>query len=279
MSLNVTILGCGPSGGVPRIGGSWGACDPANPRNRRRRGGLLVARKGPGGWTRILVDTPPDLRAQLLDAEVGRLDAVLYTHDHADHTHGIDDLRTVAQNQGRRIDVYFDAATARSIESRFAYLFRRPKGSTYPPVLRSHIIRPLEPLEITGAGGPIAVLPFLQDHGRLHSLGFRFGALAYSTDASGFPPESLPALEGLDVWILGALKYEPHPTHFSVEEALDWIARMGPRRAYLVHLSTALDYDALCRALPPQVRPAHDGLALTVDARALPASAVARAAP
>lgn len=260
MSVKVTILGCGTSGGVPRIGNEWGACDPRNPKNRRRRCGLLVERTGDGGVTRVLVDTPPDIREQLNDAEVGLLDGVLYTHDHADHTHGIDDLRMVAYNGGRRIDVHYLKETGEVLRDRFGYCFETPPGSTYPPVLNGHEIIPGETIAIEGAGGAIEAMPYLQQHGPIRSLGFRFGAIAYSPDVSDFPDASLAHLEGLDVWILDALRYTSHPTHLSVEEALAWIARMKPKRAIFTHMHVDLDYDALMRQLPQNVEPAYDGM-------------------
>ena len=265
MSLQVTILGCGTSGGVPRVGDHWGACDPANPKNRRRRCSLLVERHGAGGETGVLVDTSPDLRQQLLDAGTGWIDGVLYTHDHADHVHGIDDLRQVAFNGRRRVDVYFDEATAKLLRSRFAYCFESPAGSDYPPILRGHEIVAGETVKIGGAGGTIEALPFRQIHGSGETLGFRFGGLAYSPDVSDFPEESLKALHDLDVWVIDALRPAPHPSHFSVEQALAWIARVKPKRAVLTHMHVDLDYATLSRELPQGVEPAYDGMVLTTE--------------
>ena len=265
MSLQVTILGCGTSGGVPRVGDHWGACDPANPKNRRRRCSLLVERHGAGGETGVLVDTSPDLRQQLLDAGTGWIDGVLYTHDHADHVHGIDDLRQVAFNGRRRVDVYFDEATGKLLRSRFAYCFESPAGSDYPPILRGHEIVAGETVKIGGAGGAIEALPFRQMHGSGETLGFRFGGLAYSPDVSDFPEESLKALHDLDVWIIDALRPAPHPSHFSVEQALAWIARVKPKRAVLTHMHVDLDYATLSRELPQGVEPAYDGMVLTTE--------------
>jgi phosphoribosyl 1,2-cyclic phosphate phosphodiesterase len=266
MSLKLTILGCGTSGGVPRVGNHWGACDPANPRNRRRRCSLLVERKGAGGETAVLVDTSPDLRQQLLDAGAGWIDGVLYTHDHADHTHGIDDLRQVAFNGRRRVDVYYDAPTGRTLNARFGYCFSAPPGSDYPPILRAHDIAAGAPIKIGGAGGTIEALPFRQIHGASESLGFRFGGIAYSPDVSDFPEDSLAALQGLDVWIIDALRPERHPSHLSVAQALDWIARLKPKRAVLTHMHVDLDYATLARDLPDGVEPAYDGMVLTTGA-------------
>ena len=264
MSLRATILGCGTSGGVPRIGNEWGACDPNNPKNRRRRCALLVERQGPDGVTRVLVDTPPDLREQLIDAGIGLLDAVLYTHEHADHCHGIDDLRMVAYNGRRRVEVYHGETTGRVLRQRFAYCFETPEGSEYPAVLNGHDLRPGEMVRINGAGGVIEAMPFLQKHGLSDSLGFRFNGIAYSPDVSDFPEESVPHLEDLDVWILDALRYTGHPSHLTVDQALHWIGRLKPKRAVLTHMHVDLDYEALSAQLPEGVEPAYDGMVITI---------------
>lgn len=262
MTLKLTILGSGSSGGVPRIGGVWGRCDPKNPKNRRRRCSLLVERWSERGRTTVLVDTSPDMREQLLDAHIGRVDAVLFTHDHADHTHGIDDLRVMALNTKSRVKVYADRLTSESLRTRFAYCFRSNPGSSYPPILDGLEIEAGIRLEVAGHGGAIPVLPFIQDHGEIPSLGFRFGDVAYSPDVSGVPEVSLAKLAGLELWIVDALRYTPHPSHFSVSQALDWIERVNPKRAILTHLHTDLDYEELRRKLPEHVVPAHDGLVI-----------------
>ena len=264
MTLSFTILGCGSSAGVPRPALGWGACDPNNPKNRRRRTSLLVERQNNDGTTRVLIDTSPDLREQLLDAEVDWLDAVLISHEHADHTHGIDDLRSLAIHRRRRVDVYLDAATAKVVTARFGYCFVTPPGSEYPPILTEHRVEPGREIVIDGAGGTIETLPFVQEHGDVVSLGFRFGRLAYSCDLKRLPPESLAVLAGIDVWIVDALRYKPHPSHFSVDEALDWIARVKPQRAILTNLHADLDYDALRAKLPAHVEPAYDGMRIAV---------------
>lgn len=265
MTLKVTILGCGTSGGVPRIGNVWGACDPKDPRNRRRRCALLVQREGPEGVTSVLVDTPPDLREELLDANVGLLDGVLYTHDHADHTHGIDDLRVIVYNGNQRLKVYSDKATLEVLRRRFDYCFETPAGSEYPAILLGHEIAPGETVAIEGRGGAVEARAFRQIHGRGCSLGFRFGALAYSPDVSDFPEESVELLRGLDIWIIDALRYTFHQSHFSVGQALAWIGRLKPKRAILTHMHIDLDYAALARELPPGVEPAYDGMVLEVE--------------
>lgn len=271
-SLTFTILGCGSSGGVPRVGQGWGACDPAEPRNRRRRCSILVARRGPEGVTRVLVDTSPDLREQLLDADVRALDAVLFTHAHADHIHGIDDLRPLVIAHRRRIDIHADDDTLRALHHRFGYCFETPPGSGYPPILNAHRFREGEPVVVHGAGGPIIALPFRQHHGEIDSFGFRFGNVAYSSDVNGFPDSALAQLRHLDMWILDALRDDPHPSHFTVGEALSHIAALKPKRAILTDLHTDLDYGELKRRLPPAVEPAYDGLSFTVEDTGMSAS-------
>ncbi|MFM9848246.1 MAG: MBL fold metallo-hydrolase [Hyphomicrobiaceae bacterium] len=265
MSYKLTLLGTGSSGGVPRIGNDWGACDPRNPKNRRRRCSALIERTEGRGTTRVLVDTSPDLRDQLLDVGISTLDGVLYTHDHADHAHGIDELRIVALNMRRRIDVHADAATGATLRKRFDYCFDAPPGSAYPPIIDAHVIVPPAPVRVHGAGGCIEALPIVQQHGDIASLGFRVRDVAYSPDVSGLSDEAVAALAGLDVWIVDALRYRPHPSHFSVAQALDWIERVKPRRAILTHLHVDLDYETLRRELPQHVVPAYDGLSVHFD--------------
>ncbi len=266
MTLKFTIMGCGSSGGVPRIGNIWGACNPHNPKNRRRRSGFLVERIGAKGRTTVIVDTSPDLREQLLDAKVEWIDGVLYTHEHADHTHGIDDLRVVAINgkrQGRgRVDVYMSEQTRKVVLPRFSYCFKTPPNSGYPPILNARTIELHRPFTIAGDGGEIEVLPLLQQHGSIASIGFRFGKLAFCTDLNDFAPAALPHLTGLEVLILDALRYTPHVSHLSVDEALQWIERLAPRRAILTNLHIDLDYDELSARLPAHVQPAYDGLVI-----------------
>jgi len=264
MTLKFTILGCGSSAGVPRPALGWGACDPNNPKNRRRRTALLVERRSASGVTRVLVDTPPDLREQLLDAEVDWLDGVLYTHEHADHAHGIDDLRSLFLKKQRRVDVYLDENTAKLMHSRFSYCFTPASGNEYPAILNDHRLKPGRALTIDGQGGPIPVLPILQAHGKVASFGFRFGGAAYSCDLSGMPHESAAALAGLDVWVVDALRYRPHPSHFSLDDALAWIARLKPRRAILTNLHADLDYETLRKEVPAHVEPAYDGMVFEV---------------
>jgi phosphoribosyl 1,2-cyclic phosphate phosphodiesterase len=262
--LVATILGCGSSGGVPRVGFGWGACDPSEPRNRRRRCSLLVENITPQGRTTLLIDTGPDLRDQLLDAEVQWIDGVLYTHEHADHVHGIDELRVLAIFKRRLVDVHAGERTASLLRERFGYCFSTPPGSQYPPILTLHTLTPGKPLGIDGAGGSIKVLPFRQNHGDIDALGFRIGGLAYSSDVSGLPDESLETLEDLDTWIVDALRVQPHPSHWSLAEALGWIERIRPRRAILTNMHTDLDYRTLRATLPPHVEPAFDGMSIEI---------------
>ena len=259
--LRFRILGCGSSGGVPRLGNNWGACDPANPRNRRSRCSLLVTRTDEGGETRVLIDTSPDMRAQLLDAGVGVLDAVVFTHSHADHVHGIDDLRQVVFNTRRRLPVWADGPTQDALMSRFGYAFAQPEGSPYPPILDLRTID--GPLMIDGDGGPITMTPFPVDHGAMPALGFRIGDLAYLPDAVRIPESSWPYLERLDCWIVDALRRTPHPTHAHLDLTLDWIARARPRRAILTNMHIDLDHATVDDETPDHVTPAHDGM--TID--------------
>lgn len=259
MSLRLTILGCGSSGGVPRVGQGWGACDPTNPRNRRRRCSVLVERFGLGVTT-VLVDTSPDMREQLIDADVRRLDGVLITHPHADHTHGIDDLRPICLLAGRRIDVHMDESTSLTVRGGFSYIFQSPEGSSYPPIATDLRLTAGTLCRLDGPGGTVEALPFDLDHGDINALGFRFGGLAYTPDVKRIPKSSRSFLEGLEIWIVDALRYRPHPSHFSLDEALSEIEAMRPRRAILTNLHTDLDYETLRKRLPEHVIPAYDGM-------------------
>jgi phosphoribosyl 1,2-cyclic phosphate phosphodiesterase len=223
LTTKITILGCGSSAGVPRIGGDWGACDPDNQKNRRRRCSILVEKTGPAGSTRVLIDTSPDMREQMLSAEVPALDGVWYTHEHADHTHGIDELRAFYLLQRKRIPVWADDTTAAMLKLRFAYCFETATGSDYPPIAELQNITAGEVMETDGAGGTLSALPFNLQHGNINALGFRIGNVAYTPDVNDIPLNSLPHLENLDVWIIDALRYKPHPSHLSLAETLEWI--------------------------------------------------------
>ena len=257
--LEVTVLGSGSSGGVPRADGDWGVCDPAEPKNRRRRCSLLVRRKGEGPQTTVLVDTAPDLREQAIAAKVQRLDAVLFTHDHADQAHGIDDVRAFFLRQRARIPAWMDAATRDSLHNRFRYIFESTGG--YPGILESMDLPGFgEPFAVEGPSGAIPVNTFDQEHGHIRCVGYRFGPVAYSPDVNGLPEEAFAALAGVDTWIVDALRYTPHPTHAHLERTLAWIARVKPRRAILTNLHIDMDYRMLRDSLPSGVEPAYDGM-------------------
>jgi len=261
--LEAVVLGCGSSAGVPRLGGAdgsgdWGACDPDNPKNRRRRCSLLVRR----GRTTVLVDTAPDLREQLLSARCTHLDAVLMTHPHADQTNGIDDLRPLTFINRRRIPMYGDRTTMAHLKQQFAYCFESVHD--YPAIITPHDIdEPFMPFQITNEGGPLPVLAFWQRHGPVRSLGYRFGSLAYSSDVSELDAAAFAALQGIDTWILDALRYREHPTHANVDTALRWIERVKPKRAILTNFNVDIDYARLASELPKGIEPAYDGMIIT----------------
>lgn len=260
--LEFRILGCGSSGGVPRIGGHWGDCDPTNPKNRRMRCSALVSRFENGGVTRVLIDTSPDMRQQLLDAEVGEIDAVVMTHAHADHVHGIDDLRQVVFNMRARLQVWADGDTTDALLSRFGYAFVQPKGSPYPAICELNSID--GPFEITGAGGTIRLEPFQVEHGSIDALGFKIEGLAYLPDVSSIPDDVWPMLSGLDIWVIDALRRTPHPTHSHLPQTLEWIARVAPQRAVLTNMHVDLDYAEVASEMPEHIEPAYDGMTLTI---------------
>lgn len=261
--LRFTILGCGSSGGVPRLGGHWGDCDPNNPKNIRRRCSMLVERDGPDGTTSVLIDTTPDMRSQLLDTGTGRLDGVVYTHSHADHVHGIDDLRMIVFNMRERIKVWADGDTQNALLSRFGYAFVQPQGSPYPPILDLHTIN--DDFAIDGPGGPIPFHPFKVGHGSIDSLGFRIGGVAYLPDVAEIYEASWESLKDLDCWIVDALRRKPHPTHAHLDRALEWIEKMQPRSAVLTNMHIDLDYETVDGETPEHITPAYDGMVLKFD--------------
>lgn len=256
--MKITMLGCGGSGGVPIAsgtpGGNWGNCDPANPKNRRRRVSILVEQ----GETTLLVDTGPDLRQQLLDSEVEHIDAVLYTHDHADHTHGLDELRYLAYKAGGPIEAYMCETTRESLTRRFPYAFTSScdPDSSYTPMMNDKTID--GPFEVGG----IEVTPFYQDHGSVRSLGFRFGDFAYSTDVVDLDGRALETLAGVKYWIVGCLRYEPHPSHAHFDKVLEWIEILKPKQAVLTHLNQQVDYADMLSRCPEGVEPGYDGLVI-----------------
>ncbi|WP_220800118.1 MBL fold metallo-hydrolase [Roseobacter sp. OBYS 0001] len=259
--IQFTILGCGSSGGVPRLGGLWGDCDPNNARNRRRRCSLLVERIGADGKTTVLIDTSPDVREQLLGENIGRLDGVVYTHSHADHVHGIDDLRMIVFNMRARLPVWADIPTKDALMQRFSYVFVQPEGSNYPPILDMNIID--GDVTIDGAGGPVTLSPFLVGHGGMDALGFRIGDVAYLPDVAHIPDDVWTKLDGLDCWIVDALRRDPHPTHSHLAQTLEWIERLKPRSAVLTNMHIDLDYETVMAETPDHIQPAYDGLRLT----------------
>jgi phosphoribosyl 1,2-cyclic phosphate phosphodiesterase len=262
--LRLTILGCGSSPGVPRITGDWGDCDPSNPRNRRMRTAALAERVSASGVTRVVIDTGPDFREQMLMAGVKSLDAAIYTHAHADHIHGIDDLRGYVLEQRQLMDIYADGPTMQRLQEAFAYCFETPAGSSYPPILRANAIDHDEPVVIDGEGGTLSFEPLPQIHGDIISLGFRIGGLAYCSDVSNFPPTTADRLENLDLLIIDALQYRPHPSHLSLSETLEWIERLAPKRAVLTHMHIPLDYETVRAETPTHVEPAFDGMVLEI---------------
>lgn len=260
--MRFTILGCGSSGGVPRLGGHWGDCDPENPKNTRRRCSLLIERIGAEGTTTVLIDTTPDLRSQLLETGTGRLDGVVYTHSHADHVHGIDDLRMIVFNMRARLPVWADGDTQNALLSRFGYAFVQPEGSPYPPILDMKTVK--GPFEITGAGGSIPFQPFTVGHGSIDSLGFRIGNLAYLPDVAEIYEDAWEHLENLDFWIVDALRRAPHPTHAHLDKTLDWIDRVKPKNAVLTNMHIDLDYETVCNETPDHITAAYDGMTITL---------------
>jgi phosphoribosyl 1,2-cyclic phosphate phosphodiesterase len=258
--VKITVLGCGSSGGTPLVGATgWGASNPDDPRNRRLRPSILVEQ----GATTLLVDTSPDLREQMIRAGVERVDAILYTHAHADHVHGIDDIRSFNFHRGGPLDAWGGAETMATIERRFDYVFEpypheRPRF--FRPCLTSHVAD--GPFRI----GEIDIVPFVQQHGRMASLGYRFGRFAYSTDVHALDEAAFAALAGVEVWIVDCLSETPHPTHSHLEQTLEWIRRVRPRQAWLTHLSHNIDYATLAAKCPAGVAPAHDGLTIDIAA-------------
>ena len=263
--MRVTILGCGGSGGVPLAdgtpGGNWGACDPSEPRNRRTRVSVLVEQHSGGGGTTLLIDASPDLRQQILDRGVRRIDAVLFTHAHADHCHGLDELRSVTRRTRRQIPAYMSAQTRALLAERFDYAFASSKSpdSLYPPLMDDRVIA--GPTEIGG----LTVIPFVQDHGPETTLGFRIGGFAYSTDLVRLDEAGFETLAGLQLWIVDALRERPHPTHSHIEQTLEWIERLRPARAVLTHMNHETDYQALLARCPDGVEPGYDGLTVDLD--------------
>lgn len=250
--MKITILGCGGSGGVPLIGNDWGACDPQEPKNIRTRVSILVEE----GDQKLLVDTSPDMREQLLRAHVKDISAIFFTHIHADHTHGIDNIRSLNWLTGRSIPVYADATTMAELQLRFDYIFSVPPVTArfFRPSVDAHVLD--GPIQC----GPIRITSFQQSHGPINTIGYRFNNFGYSTDAVDLDEAAFDALRGVKVWVVDAIRERAHPTHANVDKALEWIARVKPERAYLTHMDHSLDYATLKARLPANVEPAYDGL-------------------
>lgn len=259
-----TILGCGSSGGVPRLGGNWGDCDPNELKNRRQRCSMLVERVTTNGKTSVLIDTSPDLRNQLLNAEVGTLDGVVYTHDHADHTHGIDDLRMIVFNMRKRLPIWADATTQITLRQRFGYTFEQVPGTLYKPILEMNDMT--GPVSINGDGGTITLTPFLVDHGPIQANGFRIENLAYLPDVSAMNDTAWEQVENLDMWVVDSLRREPHPTHSHLDQTLDWIKRAVPKNAILTNMHNDLDYQTVCAETPDHITAAFDGMQIRMPA-------------
>ncbi|RCL02656.1 MAG: 2-cyclic phosphate phosphodiesterase [Candidatus Tokpelaia sp. JSC188] len=264
--LRFIILGCGSSLGVPRANGEWGACNRSDNKNRRSRASLLIERISMQGRTIVVIDTGPDFRTQMINAGVSHIDAVIYTHGHADHTNGIDDLRTfVKDDYPKLMDVYADKETFQRLYEGFEYCFTTPEDSNYPPILRAHEIVSENEFTILGKGGAIAFQAYMQIHGNIHSLGFRIGNVAYCTDVSAFPDSTEKKLIGLDLLIIDALQYKSHPSHFSLEQTLNWVKILAPKRAVLTHMHTSLDYNTINKETPKNVEAAYDGMTFEVN--------------
>ena len=272
--LEITVLGCGSSGGVPRVGGDWGACDSQNPKNRRRRCSILVEywqgneNTPDNEKTCVLVDTSPDLREQLLDVEIDHIDALLYTHDHGDQTHGIDDLRAVSYRQGKRIPVYMDKQTDKVLTKRFDYCFETPKGRKHPPILEKQAnIKPGQIIKLKGAGPDLSVRVFEAGHGTIPALGFVFDEqIAYLPDAHSLEPEVLSSIENLDFWIVDALRYHSHPTHAHIDKTLYWGAQAKTKKLVFTNLHIDMDYQTLLDELLGPHEPAYDGMKIRLKA-------------
>lgn len=261
-----TILGCGSSGGVPRLGNVWGACDPLEPRNRRTRCALLIEawRDGVEEPTRVLIDTGVDMREQLLAANVDRVDAVLYSHEHADHSHGIDDLRVLALHNRKRVDVYYSQECGERLNLAFGYCFQTPEGSSYPPILNAHVVDDGDTITVEGPGGTLELLAFDMVHGDILCFGFRLEDFAYCCDLSSLPESSTDAMSGLSTLIIDALRPTPHPSHLSLPEALEMIERFAPRQGILTNMHIDLDYHTTEAETPSNVTPAFDGMRIDV---------------
>lgn len=257
-----TILGCGSSGGVPRLGNLWGNCDPNEKKNIRLRCSILVQKFGKSGVTNVLIDSSPDMRTQLLSASIGVLDGVIYTHYHADHVNGIDDLRMIVLNRKKRLPVWADVATQIRLFKCFDYAFEQMKGSAYPPILEMKTIQ--KSTTISGPGGNICFDSIKVNHGSLDALGFRIGRIAYIPDVLEIYESSKPLLSNLKYLIIDALRYTPHPSHAHLNKTLEWIRELKPSKAILTNMHNDLDYATLEHETPKHITPAYDGLSFQI---------------
>ncbi len=272
MGVRSVILGCGSSGGVPRVGGDWGICDPKNPKNKRSRSSLYVEfwdnkiMPPPQNRTAVIIDTSPDLREQFLSADIQRLDAVLFTHEHADQSHGIDDLRAIAYRMRKQIPTYMDQNTKDHVHKRFHYCFEKPEGRVHPPILAlQDLMKGGDTLIIDGPGGALSIKVLQLSHGPTPSLGFIFDErLGYAPDVWDISPNSLTELYDIDTFIVDALRYNDHPTHANADKSLSWLAKIRARRGILTNLHIDMDYKSLSQELPPCAEPAYDGLEIFV---------------
>ena len=263
--LSFTILGCGSSGGVPRLGGNWGDCDPNNSKNQRLRCSLLVEQIGNDGTTRVLIDTSPDMRYQLLKSNIGKLDGVVYTHGHADHVHGIDDLRMIFFNMRRKINVWADEKTQKALYQKFGYTFIQE--GPYPPILEMSTIE--GQFSIQGEGGKIKFNPFEVKHGTITSLGFRINDVTYLPDVSEMNKNAWDHIKKTNIWILDALRRTPHQSHTHLSQSLEWIEKSGVKKAVLTNMHIDMDYETLSNELPKNVEPAFDGMKIMSKSTAI----------
>ena len=255
MTARVHILGCGTSGGVPQLSVGWGSCNPLEPKNRRSRCALLIEHQGQS----LLVDTTPECRLQLEGHDITQISALLYTHTHADHCHGIDETRWICHAKNAALETFSLQRFIDDLQHRFPYVWtplKKDARAFYKPVLIPNIVTPMQPFVCAG----MTLLPFILDHGYSEVLGFRIGNFAYCTDVVHLSEENFAALEGIECWIVDCLRRTPHPTHAHLERTLEWIARLKPRKTYLTHMNGDMDYQELKRNLPSGVMPAYDGL-------------------
>ena len=263
--LSVTILGCGSSGGVPRLSDGWGLCDPNNIKNNRLRCSILLTHETILGKSWYLIDTSPDLRQQLLKAKINYLDGVIFTHSHADHMHGIDDLRMIFFKRKSRIPIWGNYETLNRISISFKYLLEQEQGTKYPPILISNTINDKnDNFILNGTSGEILVEPLLVKHGDIDALGFKINKMAYIPDISDFYQDTFSKLYNLDILIIDALRRNPHPAHAHLEKTLNWIEKLKPKKAILTNMHNDLDYEAIKQETPENVEPAHDGLIINL---------------